>query len=234
MTTKLTLWHTYGLLKDQTQQQNIPQVRSDLPPPLRSRVNIGTDTTGEKFFALLERELPPGGIPAYLAARKKNVRSFVLWADQHRDRRVATVVTERADGGGATYQVLDEHGRIIATIAVRRAFHGGLRTRWTVRRPGAEDAVGYKGRLVWWLMYWLLFPLWVFMGIAAILGGDVPRAPRRVIWRTGGRRAFEHKAGGNDLRLSEPELDHRVAAALLCLVRTDDGWFGRPWDGDKE
>ncbi|WP_406139599.1 S41 family peptidase [Streptomyces anulatus] len=43
-----------------------------------------------------ERELPPGGVPAYLAARKSGARSFVLWADEDRRERVATVVTESA------------------------------------------------------------------------------------------------------------------------------------------
>ncbi|WP_406363954.1 hypothetical protein [Streptomyces sp. NBC_01579] len=47
-----------------------------------------------------ERELPPGGAPAYLEARKGGARSFVLWADPQRRTRLATLVTTSAAGWG--------------------------------------------------------------------------------------------------------------------------------------
>ncbi|MFD0427179.1 hypothetical protein ACFQ60_00765 [Streptomyces zhihengii] len=41
----------------------------------------------------VERELPRGGVPAYLAARRSGVRSFALWSDDRRRERTAAVVT---------------------------------------------------------------------------------------------------------------------------------------------
>lgn len=55
--------------------------------------------------AYVERELPPGGISAYLAARRGGTRSFAVWADDQRRERVATLVTLSTGGGVAWFQV---------------------------------------------------------------------------------------------------------------------------------
>ncbi|WP_276607264.1 hypothetical protein [Streptomyces sp. A1277] len=40
------------------------------------------------MLAHLERELPPGGVPACFGARGGGARSFVLWADPERRSRL--------------------------------------------------------------------------------------------------------------------------------------------------
>ena len=186
-----------------------------------------------RTIAHLERELPPGGIPAYLAARRTGARSFVLWADEHRGARAATVVTASCANGVAVYQVLGPQGELLCTIERAKAFSKGLRTRWTVSRPGEPDLVGYKGRIIWWCTWWLFYPLRPFVWVAALFSmSDVPRAPGRVIWRTRGRALLEFKMMWNELYLRDPELDERVGAALLALVRSFDWQSG--WDGWTE
>ncbi|MET8328138.1 hypothetical protein [Streptomyces sp. NPDC005181] len=87
-----------------------------------------------------ERELPPGGIPAYLEARRGGVRSFVLWADPQRRTRLATLVTTSAADGVATYQVLGAHAEWCdwrlgaALVALLRSFDSWLGTPWDDRR----------------------------------------------------------------------------------------------------
>ncbi|MGW0776466.1 hypothetical protein ACWD01_23065 [Streptomyces sp. NPDC002835] len=195
-----------------------------------------TDGSGPpRPAAYAERELPPGGIPAYLAARDSGARSFVLWTDEHRGGRVATVVTESARRGVTTFQVLGAQGEVIGTVVHKKAFRGwGVRTRWTVRQPGLE-AVGYKGRLFWWLVWWLLSPLLPVLLVAALSegSGDLPRSPRRIIWRASGQVPLEFKSFGDKLLLTAPGLDWRLGAALLALVLSFDGWIGNPWDGRK-
>ncbi|MFE9396346.1 hypothetical protein [Streptomyces flavidovirens] len=110
------------------------------------------DTEGgtPRVAAHVERELPPGGVPAYLAARKTGARFFALWADPYRQRRIATVVTTAASGGVASYQLLGEEGEIIGSLTRERALSGsGLRTRWTVTQTGAPEAVGPGRRRRW-------------------------------------------------------------------------------------
>ncbi|WP_327367637.1 hypothetical protein [Streptomyces sp. NBC_01217] len=196
-----------------------------------------TDGSGPpRAVAYVERELPPGGIPAYLAAHKTGARSFVLWADEHRGSRVATVVTQSAHNGVATYQVLGAHGEVIGTLVREKALRGrGVRTRWTVAQPGLPEAVGYKGRMFWWLVCWPLSPLLPFALLIAVFNAsDLPRAPRRIRWRAGGRLLLDFRPFGDRLQLHAPESDWRLGAALLALLRSFDGWFGSPWDGRKK
>ncbi|QIP88370.1 hypothetical protein GLX30_05075 [Streptomyces sp. Tu 2975] len=197
-----------------------------------------TDGSGPpRPVAYVERELPPGGIPAYLAARAGGARSFVLWADERRGSRVATVVTGSAQGGVTTFQVLGAHGELIGTLVHKKALRGwGVRTRWTVRQPGLPEAVGYKGRVFWWLVWWLLSPLLPVLLVAALIegSGDLPRGPRRVMWRASGQLLLEFKAFGDKLRLYAPGLDWRLGAALMALIRSFDGWLGTPWDARKQ
>ncbi|MFC5804731.1 hypothetical protein [Streptomyces formicae] len=51
---------------------------------LDCRIDFSDGPGTSRPVAYVERELPPGGVSAYLAARKNGVRSFVLWADEHR------------------------------------------------------------------------------------------------------------------------------------------------------
>ncbi len=150
------------------------------PPPVRNVVELADGAGAPRAVAYLERELPPGGIPAYLAARATGARSFVLWADEHRGSRVATLVTQSAHKGVATYQVLGADGEVIGTLVREKALRGrGIRTRWTVKQLGVPEAVGYKGRIFWWCVWWLLSPLFPFSFLAAVFNnGDLPRAPR--------------------------------------------------------
>lgn len=206
------------------------------PPPVRNVVEFTDGSGPARTVAHVERELPPGGIPAYLAARGSGARSFVLWGDENRGSRVATVVTESARNGVATYQVLGAYGEVIGTIVREKALSGrGLRTRWTVRQPGLPDAVGYKGRIFWWLVCWLLSPMAPFaLVIAAFENGDFPRGPRRIIWRAAGQVPLEFKAFGDKLRLCAPGLDRRLGFALIALLRSFDGWLGSSWDDRKK
>ncbi|MGI5189918.1 hypothetical protein ACQEVI_17395 [Promicromonospora sp. CA-289599] len=187
-----------------------------------------------RTIAHVERELPPGGVSAYLAARRTGARSFVLWADEHREALSATVGTVSGANGVAVYQVLGPQGELLCTIERAKAFSKGLRTRWTVSRPGEPDLVGYKGRLVWWCTWWLFSPLLPFVWVAAVFSmSDVPRSPGRIIWRTRGRALLELKLMWNEIHLHDPELDERVGAALLALVRSFDRQSGG-WDGWTE
>ncbi|MFD4034323.1 hypothetical protein ACFWVP_28410 [Streptomyces sp. NPDC058637] len=192
-----------------------------------------------RTVAHVERELPPGGVPAYLAARKHGARSFVLWADEHRQARVATLVTVSASGGRAQFQVLGPQGEPLGVFTRDKAFSRGLRTRWTVSRSGAPDAVGYKGRLFWWCVWWPCTPLLPLMLLAVLFGGgggggDFPRGPRRIKWRSAGQIPLEFKSSGNSVKLYAPDLDWRLGAALTALIPSFDGWIGGPWDARKD
>jgi hypothetical protein len=206
------------------------------PPPVRNVVELTDGSGAPRVVAYIERELPPGGIPAYLAARGTGARSFVLWADERRGSRVATLVTQSAHHGVATYQVLGAHGEVIGTLVRQKALKGrGIRTRWTVGQPGVPEAVGYKGRIFWWLVCWLMSPLLPFVFLAAALNnGDVPRAPRRIRWRAGGQLLLDFRPFNDRLRLCAPELDWRLGVALVALLHSFNGWSGVPWDGRKK
>ncbi|WP_328899042.1 MULTISPECIES: hypothetical protein [unclassified Streptomyces] len=189
-----------------------------------------------RVLAHLEREPPPGGIPAYLAARKDGARSFVLWADPERRARLATVVTASAGDGVSAYQVLGGYGEVLGTVVREKACSGkGLRTRWTVARTGCPEAVGLKGRIFWWYVWWLLFPLWLAIGVGSLVGGggDVPRGPRRIRWRAAGETPLEFLSDG-ELLVHAQGTDQRLAAALTALITSFDSWLGMPWDDKRE
>ncbi|MFI0878359.1 hypothetical protein ACWDBC_35230 [Streptomyces parvus] len=214
------------------------KVRSLTPPPtVEDTIDFFDGSGTHSVVARPERELPPGGVPAYLEARKTGVRSFVLWSDEHRSQRVATVVTRSADGGVATFQVLGPQGELIGTIVREKALRGrGLRTRWTVTQPGGPEMVGYKGRIVWWFVWWLCLPLMVVLVVITVFDsvpgneGGAARAPRRIRWRAAGRMPLEFRSGGDKLHLHAPEVDWRLGAALVALVRS---FSAVNWDGQK-
>ncbi|MFE9780779.1 hypothetical protein ACFYPA_21825 [Streptomyces sp. NPDC005775] len=200
--------------------------------------HVVVDTSQGPFHvvAYLERELPAGGIPAYLAARKDGARSFVMWADPQRRSRLATLVTTSAGGGVSEYQVWGGQGELIGTFVREKALSGkGLRTRWTVAQSGCPQAAGFKGRIFWWYLWWALFPLWVAIGVGSLFsgGGDVPRGPRRIVWRAGGEAPLEYRSE-DEVVAHAPWVDFRLAAALTAVVRSFDSWLGTPWDDRKK
>lgn len=204
-------------------------------PPMYP-IHIAGPGVQPHVLAHVERELPPGGIPAYRGDRKRGARSFLLWDDEQRAQMLARLVTQSIEGHRVTYQALDAYGQIIGTITRRKAFRGGgLRVRWTVSQAGGPNAVGYKGRLFWWAVCWLLSFLLPFALIGAVLdNGDLPRAPRRVRWRADGRKTMEHKPSSNAVLLHDPGCDPRLGAALAALLASYRGWYRTSWDGQKE
>ncbi|MGY3684228.1 hypothetical protein [Streptomyces sp. TE33382] len=207
------------------------------PAPVGRVINLRDERGGLRTVAHVERDLPPGGIPEYLAARKGGARSFVLWADPDRRQRLATLVTVSVSGGVGTYRVLGDRGEPIGTLVREKALSGkGLRTRWTVTQTGCPEAVGYKGRIFWWYVWWLLFPVQAVIATLALLSGsgDVARGPRRIVWRAGGEAPLEFRSDKDELHLHAEWCDWRLGAALVALLPTFEGWLGHPWDDKKK
>ncbi|MEV5677924.1 hypothetical protein [Streptomyces sp. NPDC052179] len=205
--------------------------------PVGRVINLRDGRGEPRAVAHVERELPPGGIPEYLAARKNGARSFVLWADPDRRQRLATLVTASVAHGVWTYQVLGAQDEPIGTLVREKALSGkGLRTRWTVTQTGCPAAVGYKGRIFWWYVWWLLLPVQAVVATLALLSGngDVARGPRRIVWRTGEETPLEFRSDKDELHLHAPWCDWRLGAALVALVPTFEGWLGHPWDDGKK
>ncbi|MER6139793.1 hypothetical protein ABT174_07015 [Streptomyces sparsogenes] len=217
------------------------------PPPEDGRVtweiraSDGPDPAGGRAIRTIaypERRLPPGGGPKeYRAARKQGVRAFTLWADPHRAGVFAQVVTKSATKGGpATYEVLGAAGEPLALVLHEPAMRGGrVRTRWTVQRPGAQPAVGLKGRPFWWVVWWLLFPIQMAIAVGSLVSGsgDIARMPRRTRWRTEGRVVLDFHSGADDnfeLDVAEDGWDERVTASLVALLNSHEGWLGNAWD----
>ncbi|MFL4910373.1 hypothetical protein ACJ6WF_46480 [Streptomyces sp. MMS24-I2-30] len=186
-------------------------------------------------LAYPERVLPPGGAKEYCKAREEGVRSFVLWADRHRQGVQARVVTKSAaKGRAATYEVLGTTGESVALIVRERALNGGFRTRWTVQPTGGPTAVGRKGNPFWWGMWWLLLPLQAvfFVGIVLAGQGDLMGTPRRTKWRAGGKTVLDWASGASTFQLTvaDDRWDPRVTAALVLLLDSHSGPFDGSWD----
>ncbi|MER7154421.1 hypothetical protein [Streptomyces lydicus] len=192
----------------------------------------------ETTLGYLERDLPSGGPEAYLAARKEGARTFLLWADAYRQHLLARVVTRSATKGGtAVFEVLGARGETLAVVSRNPALHGGHgRSRWTVEQAGRPAAVGVKGHLFWWWVWWLLLPLWVAIAIGSfVAGGDIARMPRSIRWKTSQEEVLVWHSGTDDFALTALAdwWDPRVTAALAALVKSYDGWLGTPWDEGK-
>lgn len=183
----------------------------------------------------VERELPPGGADGYKKARKEGVRSFALWGDPYRRQLLARVVTaSAAKGEPAAYEVRGPAGEQWAHVVREPALRAVAgRTRWTVRQGGLE-AVGRKGRLFWWWVWWLVSPLQLAVLVAGLVGGggDGARMPRRVPFRSGGEKVLDYADGGFrfELRVLGAGWDPRVTAALAALLGSHDGPWGDSWD----
>lgn len=204
---------------------------------LDCRIDFSDGSGTPQPVAWVERAVPPAGVPAYLAARKGGARAFVLWADEHRQTPIATLIT-LTGGRRALFQVLGPQGEPLGSVRRDSAFSRGVRTRWTVSRPGTPDAVGYKGRLFWWCVWWLFSPLLPFVLIAPLLtgglSGDFPRGPRRIKWRADGGVPLEFRSSGDTMHVNAPDLDWRLGAALVALIPSFDSWIGNPWDSRKD
>jgi hypothetical protein len=124
-----------------------------------------------------------------------------------------------------------------ATLVRAKGLRGGsLRTRWTVTQPGGAEAVGFKGRIFWWCMWWLLLPMRVLILAFSVFDsvpgneGGVARGPRRIRWRGGGQMPLEFRSKGDKLHVHAPGMDWRLGAVLVVLLRT----FGSgSWDSLK-
>lgn len=218
--------------------QKLGRLRTVPGGRLDCRISFADGPGTSRPVAYVERELPPEGIPAYLAARQDGSRSFVLWEDEDCRARVATLVTVATGKGRAQFQVLGPQGELLGTFTRDKAFSRGLRTRWTVNGAGSPDAVGYKGRLFWWCVWWFCSPMLPLILVALLFGGggggDYPRGPRRIKWRSGGKVPLEFKSSKDTVHLHAPDLDWRLGAALAALITSFDGWIGGPWDSRKD
>ncbi|MFI6009143.1 hypothetical protein ACIBAG_09960 [Streptomyces sp. NPDC051243] len=114
-------------------------------------------------------------------------------------RPVARVVTEqtvsRVGGRPGVYRVEDPYGAPLGRITLRRGLLLGVgRTRWTLEPVAGPAVRGFRGRLVWWALWWPFgLPaslLWWLVSICWEWGDDDTfGAPRRVIWRDDSGRA---------------------------------------------
>jgi len=215
-----------------------PAPGAGAPAPVRDVVRLSDDGGSDRVVAYVERELPPGGISAYRATRGDGTRSFALWADEQRGERLATLVTVSAGSGVARYQVIGAHGELIGTVVREKALRGkGLRTRWTVMPAGGPAAVGFKGRICWWYVWWLLSPLQLLVVVLSLLSGDgdAARGPRRIVWRAGGQAPLEFRAKDDAVLVHAPDYDWRLGAALVAVLGTFDSWLlGTEWDDRKD
>jgi hypothetical protein len=98
----------------------------------------------------------------------------------------------------------------------------GLRTRWTVTQPGGPEAVGFKGRIFWWCLWWLSLPLQVLILVFSLFDGaagnegGVARGLRRIRWRAGGQIPLEFRSSGDRLLL------HAAGIGLAARGRVRD------------
>lgn len=168
--------------------------------------------------------------------RKQGVREFLLYADINAQRLYATVLTKSAVDGVAVYEVQGAHGEPVGAIIREKAWRGtGLRTRWAVQPAygGAPEIVGHKGGIFWWCVWWLLSPVWAILIPLSIAGGDVPRPPRRIIWRTpAGEDVMATGTVSENYAVFAEWLDPRLVCALVALHRSHLGWATVPgnWD----
>ncbi|MFD6971596.1 hypothetical protein [Streptomyces sp. NPDC059949] len=175
--------------------------------------------------------------------RLRSVRAFHIVPDGQAPS--ARVVTEQALGsrlGGrpAVYRVEDPFGMPLGRITLRRrrSLRFG-RKRWTVEPAAGPVLHGYRGRLVWWALWWPFgLPVSLLCLILSILGdGDGGfGSPRRIIWRDDSGRAHFVFRGmeADDFQVLVPGWDPRLVTALVGLHQAfepseeagADSWYG--------
>ncbi|QLY29341.1 hypothetical protein H0264_29305 [Nocardia huaxiensis] len=190
---------------------------------------------GSGRIVYVERDMRPRFFDEYAEMRKNGGRAFVLWADCQRQQVFARVVTKSAvKRGPATFEVLGAAGEPLGVVVREPGPHGWrMRTRWTVTPTGRAALTGYKGRLGWWLFWWLISPVQLVILVLAIIGadGDIGRTPRRImLWDSAsGELALDFE--DEMLRVLDYSADPRLVAALFALLRSYPCWLGeQPWD----
>ncbi|MGV9450870.1 hypothetical protein [Streptomyces sp. NPDC003635] len=168
----------------------------------------------------------PSHVPA--PALDDSARAFSIAVGHDTAAASARVVTEqllsRVTGRPAVYRVEDPYGTPLARVTLLR--RPLMRTRWTVEPVAGPVLRGFKGRWVWWLLWWPFgLPLSVIWAITSIFGdcGDGGfRAPRRVIWRDGSGRAHVVYRGMAEEYRVRDGWDPRLIAALIGLHQSFD------------
>jgi hypothetical protein len=172
--------------------------------------------------------------------RYRSVRAFSVVPDGQAPS--ARVITERplgprVRGLPAIYRVEDPSGTPLGRITLRRRrFLRFGRTQWIVEPTDSPAVRGYRGRLVWWALWWPVgLPVSLLWGITSVLGeGDGGFGPpRRVIWRDGaGRAHLVFRGLADDYRVLTPGWDPRLVTALIALHQSfdpSDGAGARGW-----
>lgn len=201
-----------------------------LPAEVQHAVARDTPTGGE-VVAYVEVDSPAG----YRAERKLGIRRFRLWGDKDRRQPLATVTTRPgATKKQATYLVHRASGEPLAAITRERgSLFRFARTRWTIQLPGQPAVVGYKGKIGWWMLWWLLSPIQAAIAVASLLAasGDVARMPLRTIWRSGDTVLLDYRSDGESYTFPTEWLDPITAAAVVALHRSHVTVLSHPaWD----
>ncbi|MFE0175324.1 hypothetical protein ACFWZ2_23685 [Streptomyces sp. NPDC059002] len=193
---------------------------------------------GGRSADVVGRLVRDGDAPAREQGR--SLRAFHVMPDDGAEP-LARVTTEQELGprGGerpAVYRVDDGRGAPLGRVTFRRGRPGRFgRARWTVEPVGGPALGGYRGRLLWWAVWWPLgLPLSVVWAVLSLLGDgdDGFGAPRRVIWRDGSRRGrLVFRGIADEYKVRGEGLDPRLVLALIGLHQSFDPSDGAPSTG---
>ncbi|MFE0138013.1 hypothetical protein ACFWY6_41650 [Streptomyces sp. NPDC059037] len=222
--------------KNVAQRRVTYHVRYATTPPIVVSLGEGERRDAAREIGRLCRD--PG---APEPARRRSERAFHIVADGQAP--IARVTTEqplgsRVSGRAGVYRVEDPYGAPLARITLRRRpLLRFARTQWTVEPVNGPALRGYRGRLLWWAVWWPIgLPLSVVWGITSLLGeGDGGfGAPRRVIWRDpSGRARLVFRGVADEYRVLGDDWDPRLVTALVGLHQSFDpsegggalGWY---------
>ncbi|WP_098244105.1 hypothetical protein [Streptomyces formicae] len=142
----------------------------------------------------------------------------------------------RGSGRPAVYRVDDDQGAPIGRITFRAGRPSRFgRSRWTVEPVAGPAVRGYRGRLLWWAVWWPLgLPVSLVWAVLSLLGegDDGFGKPRRVVWRDGSRRAHLVFRGiADEYKVRAAEWDPRLVVALIGLHQSFDPSEGAPSTG---
>lgn len=247
----------YGGLRRRDPSEHRPATAVSGAKPMRNVVWLDKKTGAKRTRPRPDTTMPvvktisAQGVTTVVGYAERAGYGLVLWRDPERTGTfVRIAATSDSTRRNSHFLVTDDREQPIATISRRRA--GWLpirRTRWTIRQEGRPEAVGYKGGLGWWLVWWLTLPLQlVFVPVsfitalaALLFAGDVMepvRTPLRTKWRVDGQIVLEYQAtrkadASGHLQLVATWWDPRLTAALTALIRRYDGWLGDRWGGRK-